>query len=101
MDVYERLGACTGFDWGEGNFLKNWEKHQVSAAECEQVFFNRPLVAAPDPRHSELEPRFYLLGQTNAARKLFLVFTIRADLIGVISARNMTLRERRRYLAHD
>ena len=41
MDAYDRLAACTGFDWDEGNLLKNWEKHGVTAAECEEVFFNR------------------------------------------------------------
>lgn len=100
MDAYERLAACTGFDWDEGNLLKNWEKHRVSAAECEEVFFNRPLVAAPDPGHSDEEPRFFVLGRTDAGRKLFLVFTTRGTHIQVISARNMTRRERERYQRH-
>jgi hypothetical protein len=34
MDAYERLAACAGFDWDEGNLLKRWEKHGVTAAEC-------------------------------------------------------------------
>jgi uncharacterized DUF497 family protein len=100
MDAYERLAACTGFDWDEGNLLKNWEKHRVSAAECEEVFFNRPLVAAPDPGHASAEPRFFVLGQSDAGRKLFLVFTTRENLIRVISARDMTKRERARYQRH-
>jgi uncharacterized DUF497 family protein len=97
MDAYDRLAACTGFDWDEGNLLKNWEKHGVTAAECEEVFFNRPLVAAPDAEHSAAEPRFFVLGQSDAGRKLFLVFTTRDNLIRVISARDMTKRERERY----
>ena len=100
MDIYEKLAYCSGFDWDEGNLLKNWERHRVSAAECEQVFFNRPLVAAPDTGHSQTEPRFYLLGRTDAARKVFLVFTVRGELIRVISARDMTRKERRRYDLH-
>ncbi len=39
MNILEQLLACTGFEWDDGNLLKNWEKHEVSAAECEQVFF--------------------------------------------------------------
>ena len=97
MDAYDRLAACTGFDWDEGNLLKNWEKHGVTAAECEEVLFNRPLVAAPDADHSQAEPRFFVLGRSDAGRKLFLVFTTRDNLIRVISARDMTRRERERY----
>jgi uncharacterized DUF497 family protein len=100
MNIYEKLAACSGFESDEGNLRKNWERHRVSAAECEQVFFNRPLVAAPDTGHSQTEPRFYLLGQTDAARRVFLVFTVRGELIRVISARDMTRKERRRYDLH-
>jgi hypothetical protein len=39
MDLDEILVGLTGFEWDEGNLTKNWEKHQVSALECEQVFF--------------------------------------------------------------
>jgi uncharacterized DUF497 family protein len=97
MDAYDRLAACTGFDWDEGNLLKNWEKHGVTAAECEEIFFNRPLVAVPDEVHSDKEPRFFVLGQSDAGRKLFLVFTTRENLILVIFARDMSKRERERY----
>jgi uncharacterized DUF497 family protein len=92
-----QLADCVGFDWDEGNLLKNWEKHGVSAFECEQVFFNRPLIAAPDEMHSSTEPRFYALGQTDASRLLFIAFTIRGRLIRVISARDMNRRERKAF----
>ena len=90
-----QLAECVGFDWDGGNLLKNWEKHGVSAFECEQIFFNRPLIAAPDEAHSSAEPRFYALGQTDAYRLLFIAFTIRGRLIRVISARDMSRRERK------
>ena len=91
------LAQCTGFQWDAGNAEKNWELHQVSQGECEQVFFNRPLLVAPDVGHSEREPRYAALGQTNAARRLAVVFTIRGTLVRIISARNMSRRERRIY----
>jgi uncharacterized protein len=100
MDAYDRLSRCTGFDWDEANLFKNWETHRVSGSECEQVFFNRPLLAQPDPAHSQEEARYYVLGQTDSSRKLFVVFTIRDDLIRVISARDMTRRERSAYQKH-
>jgi uncharacterized DUF497 family protein len=99
MDPLERLAQCTGLQWDEGNLLKNWERHGVSAAECEQAFFNRPLVAAPDERHSDAEARFYALDQSDGGRYLFLVFTLRDRLIRVISARDMNRRERKVYEA--
>jgi len=95
MEIDDILRKCTGFEWDEGNLLKNWEKHRVSAAECEQVFFNRPLVTLPDRAHSHVESRFYALGQTDANRYLFIVFTVRNDLIRVISARDMSRKERK------
>ena len=88
---------CTGFEWDEGNLLKNWEKHGVSAPECEQVFFNKPLITGRDKKHSQQETRFFALGQTDTERLLFVVFTIRDGLIRVISARNMNRKERRVY----
>lgn len=91
------LTDCTGFQWDRGNLEKNWIKHRVSIAECEQVFFNHPLVVAPDVEHSKLEPRYYALGHTDMDRRLFLVFTIRNKKIRVISARNMSKREKEVY----
>jgi len=91
------LTRCTGFEWDEGNLLKNWETHRVSASECEQVFFNQPLVMGDDERHSGQEPRYYGPGQTDAGRRLFIVFTVRGPLIRVISARDMSRREKREY----
>ena len=78
-----------GFDWDKGNQDKNWHKHGVSYTECEQIFFNQPLVLGDDAKHSEMESRFYAFGQTDQGRKLYLVFTGRKNLIRVISARDM------------
>jgi hypothetical protein len=94
VDLVNRLRRCTGFEWDEGNAGKNWEKHRVSDGECEQVFFNQPLVALPDSEHSELEDRILVLGKTDSGRRLFVVCTVRGDLIRLISARDMTKRER-------
>jgi len=91
------LGRCAGFEWDEHNAGKNWHQHRVSPVECEQIFFNRPLVVADDPRHSERENRFYALGRTDASRMLFVVFTVRKDRVRVISARDMSRKERKIY----
>ena len=91
------LDEIEGFDWDDGNRTKNWIKHQVSTAECEEVFFNLPLLYADDKQHSQEERRCYVLGQTNAERLLFIAFTIRTNKIRVISARDMSREERQAY----
>jgi uncharacterized protein len=69
----------------------------VSQAECEQVFFNRPLVVAEDVLHSSGEVRFFALGQSDAGRHLFVAYTLRGEKVRVISARDMTRREQKEY----
>lgn len=92
------LENCTGFEWDQGNFIKNWDQHDVSSGECEQIFFNRPLIIKRDKEHSKNENRYYVLGRTNINRLLFAVFTVRNDKIRIISARDMTDAEIERYL---
>ena len=91
------ISNCKGFQWDEGNLDKNRHLHQVTNGECEEVFFNLPLIVVPDAKHSQQEQRYYALGRTDADRWLFIVFTIRDDLIRVISARDMNQRETRKY----
>ena len=97
MDIYKKLQECTGFQWDEHNTEKNWDKHNVSPVESEEVFFNRPMVAQKDLKHSQQEKRYYVLGKTDENRTLFIVFTIRKTLIRVISSRDMNKKERKTY----
>ncbi len=92
------LAKITSFDWDEGNARKN-EKHGVSTAEAEQVFFNTPLLVLEDNKHSILEPRFHVLGKTDKVRLLHITFTLRGagEKIRVISARDMHRKERAIY----
>ena len=89
--------SLTGFDWDEGNQDKNWLKHQVSKGECEEVFFNVPLLIDDDAKHSQIEQRYLALGHTNKGRRLFVSFVVREDKIRVISARDMHRKERKVY----
>jgi len=99
MDLADLLAKCTGFDWDEGNLPKLWERHRVSPAEFEQIFFNRPLVVARDEKHSMVEDRYFVLGHTDDGRLLFGVFTIRNYLIRPIQARDMNRKERKVYVS--
>jgi uncharacterized DUF497 family protein len=95
------LAKCIGFDWDKYNSEKIKKKHDVTSVECEQVFFNRPVIAGDDKKHSETENRFFVLGQTDSGRLLFLVFTVRRNKLRVISARDMNKKERRVYQTHE
>ena len=97
MDEIEKLLGCSGFEWDQGNVEKNWLKHKVSPTECEQVFFNQPLLILGDPEHSISEKRFAAFGCTDAGRLLVVIFTKRRKLLRVISARKMNRRERKFY----
>jgi uncharacterized protein len=101
MVIYNMLDLVQveGFDWDEGNSRKSVEKHDVSQAEAEQIFFNDPLLIVEDVGHSAREPRLHALGRTDAGRLLHINFTLRGNgrLIRVISARTMHRKERLRY----
>ena len=92
------IQSIEGFDWDEGNINKNWIKHRVSNSECEEVFFNLPLLIADNQKHAQEEKRYYALGQTYTNRLLFIAFTIRDNKIRVISARVMSQKEERTYV---
>lgn len=95
-DIY----TATSFAWDEGNIDKNWYLHQVTDRECEEVFFNVPLLVAPDTKHSQHEERVYALGRTDADRWLFIAFMLRESQIRVISARDMNQKEMQKYANH-
>lgn len=96
------LSNITGFNWDDGNARKN-EKHGVTQAEVEQVFFNAPLLLLEDSAHSQQEPRLHALGKTDEGRTLHITFTLRQSgvLIRVISARSMHRKERAIYEQAD
>lgn len=86
-----------GFQWDRGNIDKNLIKHNVENWECEQVFFNKPILVLEDPRHSRSEKRWAAFGKTDADRLLVVVFTKRGNLLRVISARDMNKKEKQFY----
>ena len=91
------LTECEGFQWDEDNQDKIWLKHKVTKFECEEIFFNQPLIFGFDSKHSQNENRYFLLGQSDRNRFLFAVFTIRDNLVRVISSRDMNKKEKQKY----
>lgn len=92
------FSTLAGFDWDVGNAQKN-ERHGVTKAETEQVFFDPVVLIVPDIKHSTTESRFHALGISEDQRYLHITFTLRAKatLIRVISARDMSRNERKIY----
>lgn len=92
------LKDVVGFDWDEGNSRKS-DRHGVSMAEAEQVFFSIPVLMLPDSAHSQAEPRYHALGRTIKGRRLHVTFSLRESgkLIRVVSARDMSRKERKHY----
>jgi hypothetical protein len=86
-----------GFQWDQGNTNKNLLKHHVEDWECEQVFFNEPLLVLDDPKHSLVEKRWAAFGRTDGGRLLVVIFTRRGKLLRVISARQMNRKEQTFY----
>ena len=88
-----------GFEWDEGNARKSFDKHSVSQAEAEQLFFNEPLLLVADEKHSGTEIRIHALGRTDSDRLLHTTFTLRQSgtKIRIISARTMSRKERNYY----
>lgn len=98
---FDQLSDFQGFDWDQGNRDKNRVKHNVFDGECEEIFFNAPLLMIDDTRHSDEELRIAAFGITNAGRMLTVVFTMRQQLVRVISARDMNKKERRFLNDHE
>lgn len=85
------------FEWDAGNVAKSRDKHGVLPVECEELFGQQPILLAEDRLHSGAEPRYLVLGRTRTGRRLFVVFTIRDRRVRVISARDMSRKERKSY----
>jgi uncharacterized protein len=87
-----------GFDWDEGNSQK-CQSHGVSLHEIEQAFEGAQYF--DDVKHSKEEKRFILINKTLLSRFVFIVFTLRFTLSGIvarpISARYMHSKELKKY----
>ena len=87
------------FEWDAGNSGKNEALHGVSNQEAEEVFFDPTGFLFEDAGHSGVERRAGLLGETQGGRRLTVIFTLRHDSVRVISARDMSRKERRTHEA--
>ena len=91
------------FEWDPGKDRSNQAKHGVGFAEAAQVFDDPFQLSVLDARVSYFEERWITLGQSRRRQLLVvvhLVFTADGEeAIRIISAREATFHERRRYEA--
>jgi uncharacterized DUF497 family protein len=86
-----------GFEWDTGNALKSVGKLGISCEEAESIFAQEEIIVLKDERHSQSEERWHAFGRSNQDRLLCVTFTVRKNLLRVISARPMNKRERKHY----
>ena len=85
------------FEWDPVKAAANIKKHGIAFEEAVIVFQDPLAKAHADPDHSESERRAILIGHSAAGRLLLVAFTDRQGKIRLISAREVTRRERRDY----
>jgi len=85
------------FEWDKEKADSNLEKHGVDFDEASTVFDDLFNIDFYDPKHSVEEHRFLVVGESNLERLLIVSYTERDDRIRIISARELTPKERRNY----
>lgn len=88
----------TGFIWLDDIVEKLDWKHNVLPKEIREVFNNRPKFRFVEKGHRPGENVYFATGRTMGGRYLIIFFVYKHDKRAlVLSARDMTRRERKRY----
>jgi len=85
------------FEWNPAKARANETKHGVSFFEACEVFADDHSSTVRDPDHSLDEDRYLIFGMSKGGKYLVVSYTERGDRIRLISARQMTPRERKAY----
>ena len=85
------------FEWDAEKAAANFAKHEVSFAEATTVFADPLYVDFYDPDHSIDEHRYIIIGESQQSRLLIVSYTERSHIVRLISAREVTRREREIY----
>ena len=90
-----RIKECI---WRDKFVDKIIRKHNVYPKEVEEVFRNNPIVQQVENGCVRGEDLYIAFGQSDSGRYLNILFIRKKDKHGlIISARDMTKRERKRY----
>jgi uncharacterized DUF497 family protein len=85
------------FEWDPEKAAINLRRHKVSFEEAATVFQDTLSITVPDPDHSLEEDRYLIVGLSSRARQLIVSHTEQGNHIRIISARELTPRERKAY----
>jgi hypothetical protein len=85
------------FEWDEAKADSTLRKHGVSFAEAMSVFGDQLSLTAYEPDHAEDEDRYLTIGLSADGRLLIVSHTDPGEVVRIISAREVTPRERRDY----
>ncbi len=85
------------FRWDPDKALENERKHGVTFLEALGVFNDDLSSTVADPDHSEGEYRYLIFGLSDSGKHLVVSYTERDERIRLISARELTPRERKAY----
>ncbi len=85
--------SVIGFEWDERKSELNRAKHGIDFEEAIEVFYG-PIIARRSDRNDE--KRWIAIGHSEG-RLIAVVFTQRADVIRIISARRARKNEEREY----
>jgi uncharacterized DUF497 family protein len=85
------------FNWDEKKAAANLADHGVSFDEAKTVFDDPLYVDFYDPDHSYDEHRYLIVGESRQGRLLIVSYTERGESVRLISAREVSLLERKAY----
>jgi len=85
------------FGWDPQKAESNWAKHGVTFEEAVSVFADPLARIFNDASHSEEESRELIVGHSKLRRLILVSFAEAEETVRIISARKVTLAERRDY----
>ena len=85
------------FEWDKEKAASNLKKHGVGFEEASTVWQDFFFIDLYDDAHSENEKRFLIAGESAQNRLLIVSYTERENKIRMISAREVTAKERKDY----
>jgi len=85
------------FTWHNDKAKNNEAKHGITFEETIGCFFDPAQVAFYDPDHSDYEDREIVIGHSKRGRLLLVIYTVRGEVIRLISARLATKHEAKSY----
>lgn len=85
------------FEWDANKARRNFGKHAVGFEEAATVFADPLFLIFADDEHSSIETRYVIMARSSTGRLLVVAYTPRNAVIRIISAREATRGERKRY----